>query len=261
MVIRVDELHAHYGERRILEDISLHVPRGEIHVIMGASGSGKSTLLRHILGLEIPTSGSVQMLGLPIHDIDRDDLYALRRKIGVAFQGGALLGSLSVLENLELPLRAHTNLDDTTIRIMVRMKLEMMNLSGTEHLMPAELSGGMLKRAGLARAVIMDPELLLFDEPSAGLDPVNSVELDELLLDLRDALNMTILVITHELQSAFSIADRISIIHEGKLLMTGDKESICKSGNETIVNLLQRRATHHLYEAQEYLNRLTGNRK
>ncbi len=258
MVIRVEQLHAHYGDRQVLEDISLSVSRGEIHVIMGASGSGKSTLLRHILGLQEPSSGSIHLLEQAIHQINRKQLYSLRKKIGVAFQGGALLGSLTVGENIELPLREHTQLDEHTIHIMARMKLEMMNLAGTDHMMPAELSGGMLKRAGLARAVIMDPQILLFDEPSAGLDPVNAAELDELLIKLRDALNITILVITHELQSAFAIADRISIIDEGKLLITGTKEDICKSQNQDVMNLLQRRAVHDEVDSQSYMDRLTN---
>ncbi len=257
MVIRVEQLDAHYGDRQILNDINLHVSRGEIHVIMGSSGSGKSTLLRHILGLQIPSSGSIHLLDQAIHQIDRKQLYSLRKKIGVAFQGGALLGSLTVEENIELPLREHTKLDANTIRIMARMKLEMMNLAGTEHMMPAELSGGMLKRAGLARAVVMDPQILLFDEPSAGLDPVNSAELDELIIKLRDAMNMTILVITHELQSAFAIADRITIIDEGKLLITGSKEEIHRSQDEDVLNLLQRRVGRDDLESQSYLDRLT----
>ena len=166
------------------------------------------------------------MLGKELSGMSRKSLYKLRRKIGVAFQGGALFGSLTFIENVELPLREHTKLDDTTIGIMSRMKLEMMNLSGFENLMPSEHAGGMLKRAGLARAVVMDPKLLFFDEPSAGLDPVTSAELDEHILKLREALLMTIVVVTHELESAFRIADTITVLDDARVIATGTVKEV-----------------------------------
>jgi phospholipid/cholesterol/gamma-HCH transport system ATP-binding protein len=257
-VIEVDSLVTHYGNRKILDGIDLKVHRGEILVIMGGSGSGKSTLMRHMLGLRRPSEGSIRILGNDITKISTKALYRLRKQMGVAFQGGALLSSLSVGENVRLPLREHTKLDENTIQIMSRMKLEMMNLAGFEDLMPSELSGGMLKRAGLARAVIMDPKLLFFDEPSSGLDPVTSVELDELILLLRKAMNITIVVVTHELESAFKIADRITVLEQGKLIMTGTVDEIQGSDDERVQGLINRRPRDEVIDANEYLLRLTG---
>ncbi|MGE5167195.1 MAG: ABC transporter ATP-binding protein, partial [Deltaproteobacteria bacterium] len=181
----------------------------------------------------------------------------VRRQIGVSFQGGALLTSLSVGDNVALPLREHTNLDEATIRIMSRLKLEVVNLGGFQDLMPAQLSGGMVKRAALARAIAMDPKLLFFDEPSAGLDPVVSAELDELILRLRDALRMTIVVVTHELESAFKIADTITVLDQGNILMTGTVDAVRHCDNERIQDLLNRRPREIQVDADAYLKRLT----
>lgn len=256
-VIEVTELVTHYGDRRVLDGVNLTVKRGEIMVVMGGSGSGKSTLMRHLLGLIKPTSGTVQMLGTDVTRAKKRQLYELRRQIGVAFQGGAMLSSLTVGENVQLPLREHTKLDDKTIGIMTRLKLELMNMAGTENLMPSELSGGMLKRAALARAVVMDPKMLFFDEPSAGLDPVVAVELDELILSLREAIGITIVIVTHELESAFKIADRITILHQGRVAVTDTVEAVRTSENEHVQDLLQRRPRRDAVDAEAYLNRLT----
>jgi len=185
-------------------------------------------------------------------------MMALRRSMGVAFQGGALLSSMSVGDNVKLPLRENTELDENTIDIMARLKLELMNLAGFEDLMPAELSGGMLKRAGLARAVIMDPKILFFDEPSAGLDPVTSVELDELILQLRAALNMTMVIVTHELESAFKIADRITVLFDGEVAAMGTVEEIKNSSDVRIQNLINRKPRDKVVDADAYLQRLTA---
>lgn len=259
-IIEVENLVAHYGERVILNDINLGIRTGEIRVIMGGSGSGKTTFMRNLLGLNTPSSGSIRILGKDITRISKRELYAIRRKMGVAFQGGALLGSMSVAENIELPLRQHTKLDESTIRIMSRMKLEVVNLAGFENLMPSELSGGMLKRAALARSIVMDPEMLFFDEPSAGLDPVVSAELDELILRLKDAMNVTIVVVTHELESAFKIADRITVLGQGNVLMTGTVDEVQHSDNEVIQDMLNRRPRDEIVNAEEYLARLTADR-
>ena len=255
-VISVKGLNGHYGDRQVLFDIDLDVNPGEIVVIMGGSGSGKSTLLKHLLALQTPTSGSISLHGQDLSTANSKQMKALRKRMGVAFQGGALLSSLTVGENVRLPLEHNSDLDANTIDIMVRLKLELMNLGGFEDLMPAELSGGMLKRAGLARAVIMDPNVLFFDEPSAGLDPVMSVELDELILKLREAMNMTMVIVTHELDSAFKIADRIMVLFDGKVAAVGTVDEIKQSQDERIQNLINRRPRTDVLHGDAYLQRL-----
>ena len=255
--IEVENVVAHYGSREVLHGVSMRVYRGEIMVIMGGSGSGKSTLLRHLLGLRRPTSGSIRLLGQDITRLSAREMFALRRNMGVSFQGGALFNSMTIRENVELPLREHTKLDRKTMQIISRIKLEVVNLAGFENLMPAELSGGMIKRAALARAIVMDPQLLFFDEPSAGLDPVVSAELDELILSLRDAMNMTIVVVTHELESAFKIADRITVLDQGYILKIGGTAEIRESDNERIQSLINRRPRNEAVDADAYLRRLT----
>ena len=256
-VIRVSDLTACYGERRVLDRVSLEVAPGEIRVIMGGSGSGKSTLLRHLLGLERPAAGRIELFGCDINAIGAQEMFGLRRHMGVSFQGGALFNSMTVGENVRFPLHEHTRLDANTIRIMSRMKLEVVNLAGCEHLMPAQLSGGMLKRAALARAIVMDPELLFFDEPSAGLDPVVSAELDELILRLRGSMNMSIVVVTHELNSAFKIADRITVLDRGEILLTDTVENIRRSDHPRVRSLINRIPDDGPVDADAYLDRLT----
>lgn len=257
-LIDVAQLVTHYGSRMILKGVDVQVRKGEILVIMGGSGSGKSTLLRHLLGLERPTSGQVRLFGRDINRLPFTEMNRLRRRMGVAFQGGALLSSLSVGENVLLPLSEHAELDEMTMGIMLRMKLEVVNLAGFEKLMPSELSGGMLKRAALARAIILDPELLFCDEPSAGLDPVVSAALDELILRLRDAMGMTVVVVTHELESAFRIADRIVVLDKGEIIETGTVAQVRASANPRVQNLLNRRSEEIDPDPDSYLSRLTG---
>lgn len=257
-VIEVEDLVVRYGTRQILHNINFSVDAGEIMVIMGGSGSGKSTLLRHLLGLSRPASGSIRLLGQDITRLTAREMVALRKNIGVSFQGGALFNSMTVGENVALPLVEHTRLDQNTIGIMSRMKLEVVNLAGFDKLMPSELSGGMIKRAALARAIVMDPKLLFFDEPSAGLDPVVSAELDELILRLRDAMKMSMVVVTHELESAFKIADRITVLDHGHILMSDTVQAVRNSDNERIQNLLNRRPRDEQVDPEAYLARLTG---
>lgn len=258
LAIRVSNLLTHYDGRVILNNVSLDVKQGEIMVIMGGSGSGKSTLLRYMLGLEKPSAGHIELLGQDITRMSDNELHHMMKNIGVSFQGGALFGSMTVAENIQLPLKEHTKLDRKTMQIMSQMKLEVVNLAGFENLMPSQLSGGMVKRAALARAIILDPRLLFFDEPSAGLDPVVSAELDELILRLRDAMNMTIVVVTHELDSAFKIADRITILDRGEILMCGTVDEVRNSDNQRIYNLLHRQPRTDAVNVDEYLQRLTG---
>ncbi len=257
-VIEIEDLVAYYGSRMVLRGVSLDVYDGEIMVIMGSSGSGKSTLLRHMLGLETMASGSVRLLGLSVAEASAKAMATLRRRIGVAFQGGALFSSMTVAENIMLPLVEHTDLDPTTMRIMARLKLEVVGLAGYEHLMPAELSGGMTKRAAFARAIIMDPRILFCDEPSAGLDPAVSAAIDNLILRLREAMRMTIVVVTHDLDSAFRIADRITVLDAGEILLTGTVDEVRRHPSPRIQNLLNRRPQDDILDPEDYLERLTG---
>lgn len=258
VIIEVHDLVTHYGERQILKGVSLDIHDGEIMVIMGGSGSGKSTFLNHLLGLLRPTSGHVRLLGRDINAIGAIELQELRTRMGVAFQGGALFSSMTVGENIMLPLYEHTELDRKTMEIMARLKMEVVGLAGFENLMPAELSGGMIKRAALARAIIMDPRLLFCDEPSAGLDPVVSSQIDDLILRLRDAMGMTIVVVTHELESAFKIADRICVLDKGDIIAVGTVAEIRAHPNERVQNLLNRRTEEAILDIDAYLRRLTG---
>lgn len=257
-VIEVHDLVTHYGTRKILHNVNVEVREGEVLVIMGGSGSGKSTLLNALLGLLRPTSGAIRILGQDLWAISDVERTQLRQKIGVAFQGGALFSSLNVLENILLPLREHTKLDLNTMRIMARLKMQVVNLAGFENLMPSELSGGMIKRAAFARAIVMDPRVLFCDEPSAGLDPIVASAIDELILSLRDAMGMSIVVVTHELESAFRIADRICVLDRGHILMVGTVDEVRASPNERIQNLLNRRTEEEILDPDEYLKRLTA---
>jgi len=257
-VIEVRDLVTHYGDRLILQGVSLEVLENEIMVIMGGSGSGKSTLLRFLMALEHKTSGTMSILGEDIDELSRLEFQEVRKKLGVAFQGGALFSSMTVGENIMLPLYEHTDLDRMTMEIMARIKLEVVSLAGFEDLMPSELSGGMIKRAAFARAIVMDPKILFCDEPSAGLDPVVASALDDLILDMRDAMGMSIVVVTHELDSAFKIADRITILDRGKILMIGTPEEVMNSPVARVQNLLNREPEDDMVDPDEYLDRLTG---
>jgi phospholipid/cholesterol/gamma-HCH transport system ATP-binding protein len=228
-VISIRDVSKSYGSRRVLDRIDLDVYPGEILVLLGGSGSGKTTLLKHVLGLLKPDTGSIRINGVNITSCAPSELAAVRRRIGVAFQASALFNSLSVADNVALPLHELTRLADSTIKLMVWMKLKAVGLSDAARLYPPELSGGMRKRAAVARAMALDPELLIFDEPSAGLDPIVSAGVDELILFLKRTFRMTILVVTHELESAFHIADRVAMLHQGRLIAVGTKEQF--SGN------------------------------
>ena len=257
-VIEVRGLDAYYGSVQVLFGVNLTVQHGEIMVIMGGSGSGKSTLLRHLLGLEAPFNGSLTVLGHDMSRLPPRELAELRRQIGVAFQSGALFSSLTVAENVKLPLREHADLDEKTMDIIARLKLEIVDLAGFGHLMPSELSGGMLKRAAVARAIVLDPKLLFFDEPSAGLDPSVAAALDDLILRLRQAMDMTIIVVTHEMESAFKIADRITVLDRGRVLAVEPAGELCRNPSPRIQDLLNRRFEQPSVEPADYLRRLAG---
>jgi len=214
-IIEVCDLVAGYGETVVLEDITFTVARGERLLICGGSGCGKTTVLRHIIGLARPLAGSVRIEGEDIWAADELTRRHIQRKFGVSFQSGALFGSLTLGENVALPIAEYTTLPATMIASLVRMKLGLVSLDGFQDFMIAELSGGMKKRAALARAIALDPRIVFFDEPSAGLDPVTSVELDELIVQISRSLQMTIVAVSHELASIFTIADRV-IMLDGK---------------------------------------------
>ena len=223
-VIRVRDLVKRFDDRAVLDGVNLDVYPGEMMVIMGGSGCGKSTLLRNMIGSMQPEEGYVEIFGQRISDLPDEQLDPIRRRFGILFQSGALFNSMTVGENVALPLREHTDLDAETIDIMVKIKLEQVGLREAEGLMPAEISGGMKKRAGLARAVALDPEILFYDEPSAGLDPVTSAEIDYLMMDLARKLDVASVVVTHEMDSAFRIADRMLMLDKGKVLMVAQRE-------------------------------------
>ncbi len=222
-VITVRDLVKTFGGRTILSGVNLEVFPGEMVVIMGGSGCGKSTLLRHMVGTYIPDRGGVTVLGENVCTTDEDALDSVRKRFGILFQSGALFNSMTVGENVALPLREHTPLDEDTIDIMVKIKLEQVGLRYAEDLMPSEISGGMKKRAGLARAIALDPDILFYDEPSAGLDPVTSAEIDCLMMDLAQKLGVASVVVTHEMDSAFRIADRMVMLDKGVVLKEGPR--------------------------------------
>jgi len=226
IVIRVEGLKKRFGNHQVLNGVDFEVRRGETFVIMGGSGCGKSTILRHLIGAEKPDDGKVELLGNNIAGLGEDELEKIKKKIGMSYQGSALFDSMNVGENVSLPLREHTKLDRNVINIMVKMKLELVGLMGFEKLMPSQLSGGMKKRVGIARAVAMDPEVVFYDEPTAGLDPIVTAVMDKLILDLSKALSVTSIVVTHDMNSVFRIADRIAFVYEGKILQVGTKEEI-----------------------------------
>src|SRR3989449_5233969 len=239
-IISGRDLRVHYGDREILHGVSFDVQPKETIVILGGSGSGKSTLLRTMAGLEKPTSGAVWVGGTNLAQASAAEMDAVRKKIGLSFQGGALIGSMTVGENVALPLRELTNLEESTIEVMVRIKLQQVGLIKFEHFMPSQLSGGMKKRAAVARAMAMDPEILFFDEPSAGLDPVIAAGIDQLILNLKQALGVTIIVVTHELASAFLIADRILVLDAGNILNIASPEELKQSTHPRIRQFLNR---------------------
>ena len=213
-----------YGQKQVLRGADLTVYRGEVLVILGGSGSGKSVTLRHMLGLEAPDAGRVLVEEEDITDFPEEDLYRVRKKFGMLFQSGALFDSMTVFENVAFPLREHTEMGEEEIARAVRERLELVNLPGAEHLMPVDLSGGMRKRVGLARSIVLDPKMILYDEPTTGLDPITAQKINELIIDLQSKLNVTSVVVTHDIQSAFSVGDRIAFLNKGVFEWVGSMD-------------------------------------
>jgi phospholipid/cholesterol/gamma-HCH transport system ATP-binding protein len=239
-IVSVSNLRVDYGSREVLHGLTFEVRRGETLAVIGGSGSGKSTMLRTLVGLERPSSGEVRIKGVDITRAGAREMDGIRKRIGLAFQGGALIGSMSLGGNISLPLLEHTTLEPSTIEVMVRIKLEQVGLSGFENYSPSQLSGGMKKRAALARAMALDPEILFFDEPSAGLDPITAAGIDDLILSLKKAYALSMVVVTHELASAFLIADRIILLDRGNIVAMGPVDEVRNSEHPRVRQFLDR---------------------
>ena len=256
--IIVENLQGGYNGIPVIHGCDMEIAQGEIVVIMGGSGSGKSTFLKHLIGLKEPMQGDVKLFGQSLYQASIYKRMDLLKGIGVAFQSGALMSSMTIAENVALPLREHSDLDEELIQVITRMKLDFVNLLGKDDLLPSELSGGMLKRAAVARAIALDPKLTFMDEPSAGLDPVIAAALDDLIIQLKESLGMSVVVVTHELESAFKIADRIVVLDRGYIIFSGTPDEIKKSDNTRIQNLINRVPEEDEFDAELYAQRLMG---
>ncbi len=226
--------------------------------ILGRSGCGKSTLLRHIIGLSKPSSGRIVINGEDVTNFSEEDMLPIRRKTGMLFQGSALFNSMTVGDNVALPLREHTKLEEPTIKIMTRMKLDQVGLAGFEDFMPAQLSGGMKKRAALARSIAMDPDILFCDEPSAGLDPIVAVGIDHLIMKLKKAFQMTIVIVTHEMESVNLISDRVALLDSGKIIALGTVDELRENDNPKIQQFFNRIPDPEEIDKDSYLKSLIG---
>jgi phospholipid/cholesterol/gamma-HCH transport system ATP-binding protein len=257
-IIEVENLVARYGDRTVLDNIGFKVRHGEIFVILGGSGSGKTTLLRTLVGLKRPHSGHILIRGEDFTAMSEDGRIELRKKIGMCFQGSALLESMSVADNVGLPLREHTELEESTIEIMTRIKLELVGLGGFENYLPSELSGGMRKRAGIARAMAMDPEIIFYDEPSAGLDPIVAAGIDELIRKMQQTFNLTSVVVTHEMESVKLIADRVCMLEGGRMVGMGTLAELERLDHPYVQQFFARRPNKEETGESAYTRALTG---
>lgn len=237
-MIKVENLVKKYGSIIASNHLNCHFEKGKVTVILGGSGSGKSTLLRQLTGLEKPDSGSVFFNGMDLTGLSKKKLYGLRKKMGMLFQGSALFNYLNIYENIAFPLREHTKIAENIIKTIVTMKLEMVGLRGTEDLMPSQLSGGMMKRVGLARAIVMDPKIIFYDEPTSGLDPISTGVIDKLIRDLNQKLNITSVVVSHDIESCFRIADRIIILFYGEIIAEGTVDEIRNSSDPRVIQFI-----------------------
>jgi phospholipid/cholesterol/gamma-HCH transport system ATP-binding protein len=239
IAISVKDLHKSFEGRKVLNGVNIDILSGETFVIMGGSGCGKSTLLRHMIGALMPDAGKIYYGDKEVTSLSEAEKEQFKKKFGMSFQSSALLDSLSVEDNVGLPLREHTKLDPSIISIIVKMKLGLVGLRGFEKHLPSMLSGGMKKRVGLARAIAMDPEIVFYDEPTAGLDPIVAAVIDKLILDLSKKLLITSVVVTHDMNSVFRIADRVAMLHLGKVLEVGTPDEIKSSSNKIVQQFIK----------------------
>jgi len=233
-MIKLNNLSKYFGDLKVLDGINLEIPDGESLAVIGASGCGKSTLLRLLIQLELPTSGTVIIDGMDIRRLSQEGLINLRKNIGMIFQSSALFDSMNVFENVAFALREHTKLSEREISKVVKEKLKLVDLEGTQNLMPSELSGGMQKRVSIARALAFNPKIILYDEPTTGLDPITSVNIENLMLKLSRELKVTSIIVTHVLQTVYRVADRIVMLHGGKFIETGTPEDTKKTTNPVV---------------------------
>jgi phospholipid/cholesterol/gamma-HCH transport system ATP-binding protein len=239
-MIEITDLHKSFGQKKVLCGVDFTINKGETVVIIGQSGCGKSVLIKHIVGLLIPDSGKVVVEGKVVHELSIKDLYNLRKKFGFLFQGAALFDSMTVEENVSLPLIESMNFSKQEVRKVVEEKLELVGLKGILNLKPAELSGGMKKRVGLARALVTNPSYILYDEPTTGLDPIMSDSIDLLIKDLSDKLKVTSVVVTHDMYSVKNVADRVAMMHQGKIYFNGSTEELITSEDTVISDFVRR---------------------
>ena len=241
-MIQIRDLQKSFGEKAVLRSVDLDIYDSEKLVIIGRSGCGKSVLLKHIINLLQPEKGYILVDDIAIRRVGQKDLFFLRKQFGFLFQGAALFDSMSVSENVSLPLREHTALSEQEIADKVAEKLELVGLPGTEELRPSELSGGMKKRIGLARAIIMDPKYVLYDEPTTGLDPIMAANIDKLIIELSDKLKITSIVVTHDMQSVAKVADRVVMLHNGRIIFSGSVEELYETDNEVVHQFIHGKA-------------------
>ena len=240
--IRVVSLHKSFGEKDVLHGINIEVRQGESMVVIGGSGSGKTVLIKCIIGLMRPDQGEIHVDGLEITSLDEKRMNEVRKKFGMLFQGGALFDSMTVWENVGFGLRQQTRLSEEEIRRVASEKLALVGLKNVEDLMPAELSGGMRKRVSLARAIAMEPEILLYDEPTTGIDPIMADAINDLIVQMKEKLNVTSIAITHDMKSAYKIADRIAMLYQGKIIEVGTPEEIRNSSNPMVQQFIEGRS-------------------
>jgi len=257
-IIAVEDLVVRYGDRTVLDGITFNVRQGEVFVILGGSGSGKTTLLRNLVGLMRPASGRILIKGDDFTAMSEDERIELRKKMGMSFQSSALLESLSLADNVALPLREHTALEESTIDIMTKIKLELVGLGGFEDYLPSELSGGMKKRAGIARAMAMDPEFIFYDEPSAGLDPIVAAGIDGLIRKLQETFKITSVVVTHEMESVKLIADTVCMLKGGEIVGIGTLDELESSQHPYIQQFFARQPDDEGSSESAYARALTG---